>query len=176
MNNRYAHNRRKNGGFTLAELLVGMMVTAIILGAVASLAYAFTSAQSSTDNMSEKQTVLRFTTFRISDAIKNSNQLRSASATQLDFWADDNGDGVIDLGEEFSIETDGTGNSLIFSDQQGDAVLLEDCTNVRFLVDVAAPLTRMVSIMFDLTEDGVVCNRQIRAALRCSAEHYAGGG
>ena len=80
------HKHISRKGFTLAELLVGMMVGSIILSAVAALAFALSSAEASTDNMSEKKAVLRFTTFRISDRIKYSNQLLSASATQLR-WA-----------------------------------------------------------------------------------------
>ena len=173
-NSIHKHISRK--GFTLAELLVGLMVGSIILSAVAALAFALSSAEASTDNMSEKKAVLRFTTFRISDLIKYSNQLRSASATQLDFWADDNADGIIDVSEQFSIKTDASANSLILSDQQGDFTLLADCYNVQFLLDAPAPGTGLVSIMFDLTEEGTEHNYQIRAALRGSAEHYAGGG
>lgn len=170
----HKHIARK--GFTLAELLVGMMIGSIILSAVAALAFALSSAEASTDNMSEKKAVLRFTTFRISDRIKYSNQLLSASATQLDFWADDNADGIIDISEQFSIKTNASANSLIISDQQGDFTLMDDCYNVQFRLDVDAPQTRLVSIMFDLTEDGTEHNYQIRAALRASAEHYTGGG
>jgi prepilin-type N-terminal cleavage/methylation domain-containing protein len=170
----HKHIARK--GFTLAELLVGMMVGSIILSAVATLAFALSSAQEATDNMSEKKAVLRFTTFRISDLIKYSNQLQSASVTQLDFWADDNADGIIDVSEQFSIKTDASANSLIISDQQGDFTLLADCYNVQFLLDAPVPGTGLVSIMFDLTEEGTEHNYQIRAALRGSTEHYAGGG
>ncbi len=171
------HKHISRKGFTLAELLVGMMVGSIILSAVAALAFALSSAEAATDNMSEKKAVLRFTTFRISDRIKYSNQLLSASATQLDFWSDDNADGIIDVSEQFSIKTDVSANSLILSDQQGDFTLLADCYNVQFLLDALDPqAARLVSIMFDLTEEGTEHNYQIRAALRASAEHYAGGG
>ena len=53
-------NRHNNGkGFTLVELLVALMVTSIILAAVATLAFAMGSVKDSTDDTSSKQAQLR---------------------------------------------------------------------------------------------------------------------
>jgi prepilin-type N-terminal cleavage/methylation domain-containing protein len=62
-------------GFSLVELLMALMVTAIILSAVVSLAFAFTSAHEDTANMSKNQAILRYATLRLRDSIRFSNSI-----------------------------------------------------------------------------------------------------
>ena len=58
-NNTKRRNRRQTpGGFTLVELLVALMVTSIILSAVATLAYAMTRANDQTSDTAQKQALL----------------------------------------------------------------------------------------------------------------------
>ncbi len=63
--------RKKQRGFTLVELLVALMVTSIIFGAVATLAYAVGTAHDASDDTSQKQTYVRFATLRISELIRH---------------------------------------------------------------------------------------------------------
>lgn len=46
---------------------------------------------------------------------------------------------------------------------------IPQCSNAQFFVDAAAPRTRLVSISFDLEEDGITRHYQINASLRAWA-------
>ena len=59
LRNRRLFSARRPGGFTLAELLVALTVSSIILAAVAALAYAVGSANDSTDDTERKQAQVR---------------------------------------------------------------------------------------------------------------------
>ena len=59
-------------GFTLAELLMALMVSSVIMAAVASLAYAFGASTDSTNDTVRKQAQVRCATIRISDLIRYS--------------------------------------------------------------------------------------------------------
>ncbi len=100
------HKRKlKNKGFTLAELIMAMWVMAIILTAVASLAFALGVANDSADDTAEFQSRLRFTTLRISDLVKNSRLICAAGGNNVAIWRnDDNGDAKINAGEIVYIE------------------------------------------------------------------------
>ena len=79
--------------FTLVELLMALTVSSIILAAVASLAFAFSSAYNASDETSEKQSRLRITTLRISELIKNSKLVLDNSEGKIALWQGDyNGD------------------------------------------------------------------------------------
>ena len=51
-NNSFANKRSSRKGFTLVELLMALTVSAIILAAVATLAYAASKANESTEELS----------------------------------------------------------------------------------------------------------------------------
>src|SRR5512133_1794588 len=87
------------GGFTYVELLMAMMVTIIVLTAMVTLSSAFGNARDATERMSEDQTILRTATIRVLDAIRFSNRVTSATATQIRLWADSDADGKIEAGE-----------------------------------------------------------------------------
>jgi len=101
----------KNKGFTLAEVLMAVWVMSIILTAVAALAFALGSANSSADKTSEIQSKVRYTTIRLGDLIKNSKLICYNFGTELAVWrADDNGDNRINAGELVYIETGSSNN------------------------------------------------------------------
>lgn len=189
---RYNKNR---AGFTLAELLVALMVTAIVFTAVASLAYALGSANRSTEDLSKHQMALRCATVRISELVKHSVMAFTTPAGGIALWTgDDNDDGLINGSELVYIETDETGESLRLLDFPGQSqsvtigeieagtaktdlinntderymTILPQCSNVQLILD---PSGTFVNIMFDLTEAGVTSTYQISATLRCSADH-----
>ena len=58
-----------NKAFTLAELLVALMVTSIVLAAVATLSFVIGSANDSTGDIAVKQAQIRFATIKIRDLI-----------------------------------------------------------------------------------------------------------
>lgn len=158
--------------FTLAELLIALMVTSIILSAVASLAYSLGTANKITSQMGLNQALLRKVTVRISELIRKSNQVLSADPTSVVLWADANADGVVDATEQITIQTDAEGNSIVINGNETYA----QCRNVQFLIDVAPPDTRQVSVFFDLQQDENTESYQVTVALRCSAKHYVSGG
>jgi len=99
---------RKNG-FTLVELMVALIVTGIIMSAVATLAYAFSSVNDATDDTDRRQAEVRFATLRISELIRHCKLICAVADGDLVIWRDDDipgGEGQINPGELVYIETD----------------------------------------------------------------------
>ena len=157
------------GGFTYAELLMAMMVTIIILTAVVTLASAFGNARDATERMSEDQTILRTATVRVLDAIRFSNRVTSATATQIQLWADSDADGNIEAGEYQTLST--TGTSLSIAGSSGTVTVIPECSNVQFSVDAAAPNTKRICIAFDLQANGQTRHYEIAGSLWASSGH-----
>ena len=187
--------RHKNG-LTLVELLVAMVVTSIVMTAVATLAFAVSSANKATDDTSEKQAQIRFATLRISELIRHCKLVCYVSADELAVWtADTNADGIIDIGELTYIEAGAAQDHLwlytftpsssaeISLDSIGALAtnwwsaygsldiplhLIPECSNVTFYIDDLAsqPKSRLVSITFDVVENEIARQYQINAALR----------
>ena len=179
----------------MVELLLALMVTALTLTAVSSLAFALGSANRMTDDLSRHQTALRYTTMRIPELVKHSIMAFSLPTNGICLWTgDDNSDGFINASELVYIETDETGQrlqllefpdqnqstmidniktgtakpSLIAAAEERYITLLPQCDNVQFTLDASG---KFVNILFDLTENGVRSTYQISATLRCSASH-----
>lgn len=109
--------RSKSGlqkkGFTLAELLVALTVSSIVLGAVGTLAFAMGTANKSLDEASEAQTYSRFSTLSLRDTLRYGRQAFATPDGYIAIWqADNNSDGLIDgaeltffrvLGEELQL-------------------------------------------------------------------------
>ena len=177
-------DKRYKTGFTLVELLVALVVTSVILVAVATLAFAMSSANRATDDTSRKQAQLRYATLRISELIRHCRLIYARSSSDLAAWrTDDDNDGQIDLNEiayirkgpdsnylhlyEFPSSSGGTVSLGTMPAPLGDDVkLIPQCSNVEFVVDAEPPMTKFVSISFELVEDNVVRHYQINCALR----------
>jgi type II secretory pathway pseudopilin PulG len=157
------------GGFTYAELLMAMMITVILLTAVVTLAAAFGDARDATERMSEDQTILRTATIRVLDAIRFSNRVISATATQIQLWADSDADGKIEAGEYQVLST--TGTTLSITGSSGTVTVIPQCGNVQFSVDAAAPNTKRICIAFDLQEDSRTRRYEIAGSLWASSGH-----
>ncbi len=185
---------QNNKGFTLAELIVAMAVTAIIFSALSTLAFALSSANSSTRAMGEKQDQLRLATFRLTDLIKSAALVRS-TVNGAGLWVDINGDSAGIAGEVYFLEYDagndvfkmihfaGLTNSISLTDFANDTdnlkawlinnysestiVLVSDCTSAT----VSVTSNTFVNISLDITEDSGTWNYQIDAAVRCSGAH-----
>ncbi len=180
---------RYKKGFSLVELLVALIVTGIVLAAVATLAFAIEAANDATDDSSQKQAQVRFTTLRISELIRHCKLICGTPNGDLAVWrADDNGDGQININELIYIER-GMGRDYLrlcefpssdtslvsLSDIEtlstGDYIvtyvpLVPQCSNVEFSFDAEPPNSRFVSIAFDVLENDIVRQYQISAALR----------
>jgi len=189
MQNTSDERRVTSHGFTLVELLVALVVSSLILAAVATLAFAMSSATKSTDDTSRKQAEVRFATLRISELIRQCGLICGTPGGELAVWrADDNGDRKINVNELVYIER-GTAKNFLRLCQfpSGDAsivpltavatlspsgysvtrmTLIPKCSNVEFLVDVVPPRTKLVSISFDLVTDSAIHHYQINSVVR----------
>ncbi len=180
---------RYKRGFTLIELLVALIVTGIVLAAVATLAFAVGAANDVADDSSQKQAQVRSATLRISELIRHCKLICGTPGSDLAVWrADDNGDGQININELVYIERGISGDYLRlceFPSSDTSPVNLSDietlstsgysvtyvpmvpqCSNVQFSFDAAPPNSRLVSIAFDVLENDIVRQYQISAALR----------
>ncbi len=180
---------RYEKGFTLVELLVALVVTGIVLAAVATLAFAMGTANDVADDSSQKQAQVRSATLRISELIRHCKLICGTPGGDLAVWrADDNGNGQININELVYIER-GTGSDYlrlcVFPLSDISPVNLSDietlstsgysvtyvpmvpqCSNVQFSFDAAPPNSRLVSIAFDVLENDIFRQYQISAALR----------
>jgi prepilin-type N-terminal cleavage/methylation domain-containing protein len=189
-------NTRYESGFTLAELLMAMVITSIILGAVATLAYAVWVANDTGNDTTYKQAQVRYATLRISELIRNCRLVFDKTTEGLAVWrADGDGDGQIDVNEVIFLGKCSSGDCLQFIEFSGGpspgfsetetivpyllsatinrtyTTLVPKCSNVQFVTDVPPPWTRSVSIFFELQEGGVTNSYQISATLRAWAGH-----
>jgi len=180
---------RYEKGFTLVELLVALVVTGIVLAAVATLAFAMGAANDVADDSSQKQAQVRCATLRISELIRHCKLICGTPGGDLAIWrADDNGDGQININELVYIERGINGDCLRLCEipsSDSSPVNLSDietlltssssvtyvplvpqCGNVQFSLYEAPPNSRFVSIAFDVLENDIVRQYQISAALR----------
>ncbi len=185
--------------FTFVELMVSMVVTGILLSAVATLAFAMSRASTVGDDYAETQARIRHATVYLSDLISRCSLICAAPGDDLVVWkSDDNGDGRINAKELVYIErgadhqylrlgvpssTDSTEIELAdlsltttkgqhITSTKGTIIsLIPDCTGVHFAFDAPPPATGMVVIGFSLEEEGRSRPYEIVATARCRAEH-----
>jgi len=176
-------------GFTLVELLVALIVSSVILAAVATIAFAISSANDATDDASRKQAQVRFATFRISELIRQCKLICGTPGYDLAVWqADDNSDGQININELVYIERGPNADYLRlceFASSNTSSValseietlspngysvtyvpLLPQCSNVQFSFDVLPPKSKFLSISFDVVENNIVHHYQTNNELR----------
>ncbi len=180
---------RYKKGFTLVELLVALVVTGIVLAAVATLAFAMGAANDVADDSSQKQAQVRYATLRISELIRHCKLICGTPGSDVAIWrADDNGNGQININELVYIERGTSWDYLRlceFPSSDTSPVNLSDietlstsgysvtyvplvrqCSNVQFSFYAAPPNSRFMSISFDILENGIIRQYQISAALR----------
>lgn len=181
-------------GFTLVELLVALVITGIVLTAVATFAFAMGTANNATDDLSLKQAQVRFVTLRIQDLIRHSKLICFAGSDDMAIWrADDNNDGNINIGELVYIEAGSNRDHLQiceFSSSDSTAInigsinsfannwwsvycsdadyiqVIPECSNVQFSFDVLPPQSGFASITFDISENNIVRQCQITGKVR----------
>ena len=188
----YLNSRRYLTGFTLAELLVALMVTSIILAAVATLAFAMGSVKDSTDDTSLKEAQLRYATLRLNDLIRNCKLICAAAGDDVAIWrADDDNNGKINASELVYIEADtgrnyiklleftssdeielsniqngSTKQTLLASGNYRRISLVPACSNVQFSFDSTPPLSKFMSISFNIVENNASRQCQTSGNLR----------
>ncbi len=192
------HRENKYKGFTLAELLMAILVMSIILTAVAALSFALGSANDSANDSSEVYSRIRYTTMRVNELLRNSKLICSNFGTSVAIWrADDNGDNQINPGEIIYMETGynninlisfqpsvaqsglvlrladilgGSMRSWLASNIPSSSVsLVNNCDYVAFTTDAAPPYAKKLNIYFGISQKGVRHDYQISARQRCYA-------
>lgn len=188
-------------GFTLAELLITLIVTSILLAALATLAYAVSSATSSDSDIAVTQAHLRQGTLRLQELIRDCRLVCSMTVEDLAIWrADDNDDGAINVNELVYVErvnasgdetlqlctfastanpnvtyTAGslsmTKSELISNYNETYIPLIPQGDNIQFTLDLGPPSTRQVTVSFDMTQDNVVNHYEVHTTLRAWAGH-----
>lgn len=190
-------------GFTVAELLVALMITSIVLAAVGTLAFAVGNAQKSTENMNESQARLRYATMRIGEFIRHARLALSIPTNGIAVWtADDNNDGQINGSELVYIESyasegteqlhilefpnqslpvtigdisDGTARAaLINATDERITVVFDDCSNIAFTH--VTPTAAFVNLTFSIAEGSITTTYQISARVDGSADNLMDAG
>jgi prepilin-type N-terminal cleavage/methylation domain-containing protein len=199
MNGQMKHTRR---GLTLVELLVGLMVGSIILGAVATLAYAMNAANRSSEEISRTQAEVRYATLRISELIRYAKLVASGGDNDLAIWrADDNGDNQINPSELVYIEAgagrnyiklldfpsapdanvplsslkDGSAKSSLVGSYGRRIEMVPQCSNVVFYRATIDENSSSVGVGFDVREGSAQRHYEIIASLRCRADNLLDG-
>ncbi len=165
---RLKHNRK---GLTLVELLIAMVVTGIVLTAVATLAYALGTANDSSNDTAVKQAQVRYATLRISELIKYSKLVYADFESEVLLWqTDKNNDGEPNVDELVYIDAGPNKDYIQLCDfEVQPVVLIPQCRSVEFMLDSVPPDTKFVNISFELEENGVWHKYQISATVRCKA-------
>lgn len=155
-------------GFTLVELMVALMVSAVVLGAVVTLANATTCADDATDQMGRQQAQLRFVTMRLSELIRCANQVRSISDDGFQLWHDSDVDGVVDSDELTDITRGSDGDTIYIDETESHW----QCENVSFEYDsTIASDVRFVAVWFDMDDNGITQTHTVSAKLRVSDDY-----
>jgi len=158
--------KARKSGFTMVELMIALIVTSVVLSAVAVLANATTNASEETDQMGRCQSHQRQVSMRLSDLIRRANGIFSASSEEFYLWHDADGDGLAPAGELTRVARGADGHTLTI----GTVETHSDSRTVEFAYD-AAPEARFVTVWFDLTENGLTQRYSVSAGVRGSEEH-----
>jgi type II secretory pathway pseudopilin PulG len=109
------HRARSEDGTTLAELLVGMTLLAVVATIATTGIVGGFRAQLDATNVASTLDSTRIATQRIRDFVRGADEVcASSTATNLDLWTDDNGDGLVVDSELdiFELVTDEAGEAV----------------------------------------------------------------
>ncbi|MCK4999500.1 MAG: prepilin-type N-terminal cleavage/methylation domain-containing protein [Anaerohalosphaera sp.] len=181
-------------GFTLVEVMMGVLVSSIIFGAIGTLAFAMSSAHEQTKDMSEMQAYIRYTSDRLRDEMRQSVKMWYVSG-RIALWKGDlNADDQINGNELVYIETNADYDilqlhgfpsstrsvtvtsikngsaltNLISNDTSQYTVLLPVCSNLSFTIPGNF---RLLNISFDLSENGSVTSYDVCGTLGGASEN-----
>ncbi len=102
-------------GFTSVELMIGITITTMVMGAVTAVSFAVSRAWSHQRDSQSSQITGTLATLRIQDVVRKAKRIGTVREGSLDgdapapaamiFWAgDDNGDGIIQFSEVALLE------------------------------------------------------------------------
>jgi prepilin-type N-terminal cleavage/methylation domain-containing protein len=189
----------KTNAFTLVEVMIALIVTSIVLGAIAALSYAMTTAAATSQQDHENISTVRYTTVRVTDLIRNSKMICAKSANDIAIWmGDNNADNKINLNELCYLETGDNGQYVklvIFNNNYNDVIslsnlavvttqtllkysfnyktleLVKQCNNANIRLDAAPPRTNFLSLEFSLNENGLTQDYLIETKILCDADN-----
>jgi prepilin-type N-terminal cleavage/methylation domain-containing protein len=74
-------SNRRTGGFTLIELVMGMLIAGVVLLAAATFSFAMRQGQETTDLMLDGQAMIRGASLRITDLVRRAVSLQQDGTT-----------------------------------------------------------------------------------------------
>lgn len=138
--------RRSTSGFTVAELLLALGVTAMIGVSVAGVAMALSTAHKHGENYGQNMQEGRCVTRRVETALRSAHLITCVDSDGMVFWAGDaNADGKINVSEITIIRAlnDGTKQLREFRVEFPDDMP----ANTRLALDVEKPLSLLKTTM-----------------------------
>lgn len=193
------YKRYRQGGFTLIELVVGMLIAGIILLAVATLSFAIGRGQEVTDLMIENQSMMRSLSIRMPELVRNSLAVWMDADGDLAIWtADADNNRQIEASELTYLIANTAGSRIevmtcagfstaftIAEIQNGSAKaaikssvfkqivpVVKDCTNMQFFMQGY----KYVILRFQLPEENGSRDYQVCARARGDATAWIQGG
>ncbi len=159
--------RKQVRGFTMAEMLVALMVASIILAAAATMAGALSAGKTANDQVSRNGAYLLQLQTRLSDLIMRANRVAGIDSQGLTLWLDKNNNGLPDIATEYVyVRTSATRDWIIISGT-GFQENYKQSSNVQFYLDnVDKALVKHITIKFDVIENGVPQTYTISGTLR----------
>ncbi|MCU0915208.1 MAG: prepilin-type N-terminal cleavage/methylation domain-containing protein [Planctomycetes bacterium] len=104
---------RHDQAFTVIELLIGLLITSILMAAVATLAFAMSTGARDAEDTIRAEAELRYATLRLGELFRTGRLLCAAPDTDLVVWAvDDRRPDVIDANEVVYLEYDDPNHAL----------------------------------------------------------------
>ena len=169
---------KHKSGFTLAELLVAMVITGIILTAAATLAFAMSSSGSATEDISFKQAQIRFASLRLTELIHRCRLVYSynAGAGSVVLWQDSNRDNAVGANELVTLDAGASRNYIRVQEPGIDPYfVIPKCSNVQFSFDYTPPRSKSLNISYQMTENGIVHQYRLNISLRSWAGNLLNG-
>lgn len=191
---------RCQGGFTLIELVMGLLIAGIILSAVATLSFAMRQGQEVTDLMMNNQSMIRSVSVRVPELVRNGLGVwMDYNDGDLAIWTGDaNGNRQIETSELAYLMINSTGKRIelmtcagldtpvtVADIESGSAKstiqassdastipLVKGCSNMQFLMQGH----RYVIVRFNLTEETGSRDYQICARARGDANPWIQSG
>lgn len=149
-------NQYKHNGFTLAELLVALMVMAIVLTAAATMAGALCSGKAAGDQAARNGSYLMQVQSRLSDLIMRANAVADANAASITLWHE---------AELTEIDRNAAGAMTITSSAGQETY--SRCGNVRIYPDNAMVSSiRNIVVKWDMVENGVLQTYSVCGTMR----------
>ncbi len=149
-------------GFTMAELLVALMVASIVLAAAATLAGALAGGKRVTDQVGRTTVCLMQLQHRLSDLLTRAEGVCDSNAAGFCLWHDIDEDGAIDESEKTWVAAGATGDGLTI----GGVEQYDFCLGVEIHYDVLPPATKLVTVRFDIYDGRLTQPYAVSGTLR----------